>query len=359
MSNRATLPLEPVKPELDTGWDFDALAAPLPPPPRGLELGGSSPVERPSLTPIFGAPAMSRPPAGDESFALADLTSGPKEKPVPAGERQDQDEAQTTSRPWPNANEFHDVGTDEFTSIRLGDRDLLDVERRLDETTAARARPQATGSGEPSSEETGTGERTTLRLGDGIAEHRTWARGAGATPGQNPAARGEPSVAIDDDLLLGLGDGLPAADAAASDEDMPTLPGSADEALRTRILSLIHHAETAAEAGDLRVAVDTLEQVLASDPNSPVAQVTLHRHKDLILKIYETCLGEPTEVPVIAIPVSELGSQDLDHRAAFLLSRIDGSLTFEEILDIAGMPRLEAYRLLAGLVRRGILEFRQ
>jgi hypothetical protein len=38
-----------------------------------------------------------------------------------------------------------------------------------------------------------------------------------------------------------------------------------------------------------------------------------------------------------------------------LLSRIDGTLTIDELLDVSGMPRLEAYRHLCQLYLRGIL----
>ena len=54
----------------------------------------------------------------------------------------------------------------------------------------------------------------------------------------------------------------------------------------------------------------------------------------------------------------ELPREQIDSRAAFLLSRVDGNLSFEEILDVSGMTRLEALRHLARLVGRGILSVR-
>ena len=44
----------------------------------------------------------------------------------------------------------------------------------------------------------------------------------------------------------------------------------------------------------------------------------------------------------------------LSSSEAFLLSRLEGGLTLEEILDVAALPRLQALRTLAGLVRRGM-----
>jgi len=54
----------------------------------------------------------------------------------------------------------------------------------------------------------------------------------------------------------------------------------------------------------------------------------------------------------------EIAGESLDHRTGFLLSRIDGMLTFEDILDVAGMPRLEAYQILSTLLRKGVIEVR-
>jgi hypothetical protein len=45
----------------------------------------------------------------------------------------------------------------------------------------------------------------------------------------------------------------------------------------------------------------------------------------------------------------------LDHRAGFLLSLVDGRLTIEELLDISGMPRLDALRILYGLLDQRVI----
>ena len=59
--------------------------------------------------------------------------------------------------------------------------------------------------------------------------------------------------------------------------------------------------------------------------------------------------------PQLAKPLHELQNAPISPRAAFLLSRIDGTLTVDELLDVSGMPRMEAYRHLCQLILRGIL----
>jgi hypothetical protein len=48
----------------------------------------------------------------------------------------------------------------------------------------------------------------------------------------------------------------------------------------------------------------------------------------------------------VAVPSDQIRWLSLDHRAGFVLSLIDGSSTVEELLDISGMNRLDALRIL-------------
>ena len=71
--------------------------------------------------------------------------------------------------------------------------------------------------------------------------------------------------------------------------------------------------------------------------------------------VFAAFLGDLQRQPALAKPLHELASTPISPRAAFLLSRVDGSLSLDEILDVSGMPRLEAFRYLCQLFLRGIL----
>jgi hypothetical protein len=73
------------------------------------------------------------------------------------------------------------------------------------------------------------------------------------------------------------------------------------------------------------------------------------------MNIFQAFLGDLDRQPELARPLHELANAPISPRAAFLLSRIDGTVTIDEILDVSGMPRLEAYRHLCQLFLRGIL----
>jgi hypothetical protein len=73
------------------------------------------------------------------------------------------------------------------------------------------------------------------------------------------------------------------------------------------------------------------------------------------MTVFQSYLGDLQRAPVLARPLHELSTAAINPRAAFLLSRIDGTLSVDETLDVSGMPRLEAYRYLCQLLLRGII----
>src|SRR6185295_5457789 len=109
-------------------------------------------------------------------------------------------------------------------------------------------------------------------------------------------------------------------------------------------------ARGSAERGDFRGAAQSAEMIAEEDPDNPFASLD-DAGRDLLARVYEGHLGRMDQVPLVAVPMHEIAAAHLDHRTGFLLSRIDGMLTFEDILDVAGMPRLEAYRILSNLLR--------
>jgi len=121
------------------------------------------------------------------------------------------------------------------------------------------------------------------------------------------------------------------------------------------LLVIFHEARDAADKNDLASAVLAIERYFEADPE--LAHLDA-REREVFLRIFEGFLGRVDQVPLVAVPMHEISAANLDHRTGFLLSRIDGMLTFEDILDVAGMSRLEAYRILGSLLRRGFIEVR-
>lgn len=151
----------------------------------------------------------------------------------------------------------------------------------------------------------------------------------------------------------------PVAAAAAQilddvDADAPAGESQEDQT-RRRITRLLEKAGDWSEAGELDKAVTAVDLALSEDASSALAQKLITRNKETIMGLFQAFLGDLDRTPQLAKPLHQLGQEPITPRAAFLLSRIDGMITIDELLDVSGMPRLEAYRHLCQLFLRGIL----
>jgi hypothetical protein len=138
-------------------------------------------------------------------------------------------------------------------------------------------------------------------------------------------------------------------------DDLAPAEESKEDKTRRRITTLFEKALEWSAAGELDRAVAAVDLAMSEDPNSALAQKLLHRHREETMQVFQSFLGDLSRQPQLARPLHELASAPISPRAAFLLSRIDGMLSIDEVLDVSGMPRLEAYRHLCQLFLRGIL----
>ena len=74
--------------------------------------------------------------------------------------------------------------------------------------------------------------------------------------------------------------------------------------------------------------------------------------------MYSARIGPLDRVPFVAVPPEQLKWLSIDHRAGFVLSHVDGVCSLEQILDVSGMPTLDALRILYELAQQRVIAFR-
>ena len=134
--------------------------------------------------------------------------------------------------------------------------------------------------------------------------------------------------------------------------------GALDLVDRSRPLSppdLISEMEELYALDDLTGALRHAELILGRTPDNEQAKRCANNCRNRLIQLYSSKLGRLDRVALVALGDSQLRWLGLDHRSGFLLSRIDGQSTVEELLDICGMPRLEGLRTLAYLLERGAI----
>jgi hypothetical protein len=108
-------------------------------------------------------------------------------------------------------------------------------------------------------------------------------------------------------------------------------------------------------AGDHAGALVLVEARLEDERSDANALELADDCRRQLEKTYVARLGSLERVATLALDPGEIHTLPIDHRAAFLLLHVDGVSTLDMLLDVSGMPRLEALRLLFGFYEEGIV----
>jgi hypothetical protein len=110
--------------------------------------------------------------------------------------------------------------------------------------------------------------------------------------------------------------------------------------------------------GDYTGALEMSELILAEEPGNMQAAECGANCRSVLESMYTARLGPLDRVPLVVVPRTQMRWLSMDHRAGFILSLIDGQSSVEMILDVSGMPKLDALRILHELVQQKIVAFR-
>jgi hypothetical protein len=107
--------------------------------------------------------------------------------------------------------------------------------------------------------------------------------------------------------------------------------------------------------GDFSGALVIAEGIIESDPEDTEAPRYAQSCRDVLTQMYAARLGSLDQIVAVAVPSDQIRWLTLDHRAGFLLSLIDGGSTVDQILDISGMTRLDALRIMYQLLDQRVI----
>lgn len=110
--------------------------------------------------------------------------------------------------------------------------------------------------------------------------------------------------------------------------------------------------------GDYTGALEMAELILAEDPGNLEAAECGENCRSVLENMYVAKLAPLDRKPMVVVPRTQMRWLSIDHRAGFVLSLVDGSVSVETILDLSGMPRLDALRILHELVQQKIVAFK-
>jgi hypothetical protein len=124
---------------------------------------------------------------------------------------------------------------------------------------------------------------------------------------------------------------------------------------RASVEALLEDAQEALRSQDLESALDLFQVAARLEPDRFEIEGYVDLIRSQLLKSYRERIGDPGAVPKLLVAAGEVKSFHLAADAGFILSLVDGSTSFEELVSLSGMAAFEAFRNLSALLEAGIL----
>ncbi|MDX9724687.1 MAG: hypothetical protein RBU37_28315, partial [Myxococcota bacterium] len=121
---------------------------------------------------------------------------------------------------------------------------------------------------------------------------------------------------------------------------------------------ILTQLEQLVSKGNLLTAYIRAQDQLALS-NAPELQSFFDGLHERLLGMAVELLKPLHRIPVLRSSIAEIRSmKNIDHRAGYLLSQIDGSTDLEFLIDLGAMPRAEGSLVLLVLTERGVIQLR-
>lgn len=173
---------------------------------------------------------------------------------------------------------------------------------------------------------------------------------ADSSPISNPQYRGEP-------IRVHSAETNPfATDAPTGTGHMP-LPSESHAAqshMQTNMHAFVLEARRLRDVGEFGAALDIVGKVLSRGENEAAAELRDEIEGTLEAQ-FVAVLGSLEETPRLVIDMGAMAGLDLDHRAGYIISQVDGMMTYLDLIELSGMPRLETLSVFCNLVEQGVI----
>ena len=137
-------------------------------------------------------------------------------------------------------------------------------------------------------------------------------------------------------------------------QQQPSMPQAAQPAGNDASV-LLGGARDLISQKDFDGALELVHKVLVQDPRNAQAMKMREECEAVLTQQLESRLGGLQQRPRVLLKPDEIRWLDLDPRAGFVLAQIDGAVSYEDLYDICGLPRLDTVRILSQLANEKII----
>ncbi|MCL2626542.1 MAG: hypothetical protein FWD46_06990 [Cystobacterineae bacterium] len=119
--------------------------------------------------------------------------------------------------------------------------------------------------------------------------------------------------------------------------------------------ALLEKASRMLELDNHSGAIELISKAAALAPEHPRIAPLKLRSETTLLAMLESRLGNLEAIPFIKLRGEEILWLNLDGKAGFVLSKMDGRTNLSRLLSLPGMSRLELARILSQLLDNGVI----
>ena len=119
--------------------------------------------------------------------------------------------------------------------------------------------------------------------------------------------------------------------------------------------ALLKDAHEALRCEDLESALDLFQVATQLDPDRFEIEGYIDLVRSQLLKRYRERIDDLQTVPRLLVAGGEVRRFNLARDAGFMLSLVDGSTNFEQLVSLSGMAAFDAFRNLCAMLDAGIL----
>lgn len=130
--------------------------------------------------------------------------------------------------------------------------------------------------------------------------------------------------------------------------------GADESYVATNLSAILLEARRLRASGELGAALDITKKILSRGDDEDAAELRSDIEEELEKEHLER-LGSLQQTPILKLDMSKLSELDLDHRAGFIISQVDGVSTYEDLIELSGMGRLETLSVFVELLEQGVI----
>ena len=120
--------------------------------------------------------------------------------------------------------------------------------------------------------------------------------------------------------------------------------------------TMLKGARDLLESDDFSGALEILGKILEETPDNQEALDMRKEAEESLMAILTAKLGDMEQSPEVCMSSDEIIWLNLDNRAGFVLSLVDGNTSYEDILSLSGLERLAGMKILAQLVQDKVIQ---